>query len=126
MGTSELYSVVEEIEEVVDSLVVHLESADELILFVVLRPRLELDDRLRKRISDALGTALSPRHRPDTVVAVPAIPRTLTGKKLELPVKKILTGTSVRDVVSRDALSDPDSIQPFAEYAESRPRPELV
>jgi acetoacetyl-CoA synthetase len=126
MGTSELYSVVEEIDEVVDSLVVHLESSDELILFVVLRPGLALDDGLRTRIADSLGTALSPRHRPDTVVAVPAIPRTLTGKKLELPVKKILTGTSVGDVVSRDALSDPDSIQPFADYAEARARPQPV
>jgi acetoacetyl-CoA synthetase len=120
MGTSELYSVVEEIEEVVDSLVVHLESSDELILFVVLRPGLDLDDELRMRIAASLGTALSPRHRPDTVVAVPAIPRTLTGKKLELPVKKILTGTPVGDVVSRDALVDPEAIQPFAEYAETR------
>jgi acetoacetyl-CoA synthetase len=120
MGTSELYAVVEEIEEVVDSLVVHLESSDELILFVVLRPGLELNDELQARIAAALRTSLSPRHTPDTIVAVPAVPRTLTGKKLELPVKKILTGTPVGDVVSRDALVDPGSIQPFAEYAETR------
>ena len=120
MGTSELYSVVEEIEEVLDSLVVHLEESDELLLFVVLRPGLELDDELRASIANALRTSLSPRHAPDAVVAVPAIPRTLTGKKLELPVKRILTGTAVTDVVSRDALVDPDSIQPFADYAETR------
>ena len=120
MGTSELYSVVEEIEEVLDSLVVHLEESDELLLFVVLRPGLELDDELRQSIANALRTSLSPRHAPDAVVAVPAIPRTLTGKKLELPVKRILTGTAVTDVVSRDALVDPDSIQPFADYAETR------
>jgi acetoacetyl-CoA synthetase len=120
MGTSELYAVVEEIEEVVDSLVVHLEDSDDLLLFVVLRPGLTLDEELQVRIADALRTALSPRHVPDSIVAVPAIPRTLTGKKLELPVKRILTGAAVAEVASRDALVDPDSIQPFADYAETR------
>ena len=122
LGTSELYSVVEGIEDVLDSLVVHLEDVDELLLFVVLRPSVELDDELRARISGTLRSALSPRHAPDTIVAVPAIPRTLTGKKLELPVKRILTGTAVADVVSRDALVDPTSIEPFAAYASSRAR----
>ena len=120
LGTSELYSVVEEIDEVVDSLVVHLEGSDELLLFVVLRPGLELDDDLRARIAGALRTSLSPRHAPDAIVPVPAIPRTLTGKKLELPVKRILTGAAVSEVASRDALVDPDSIQPFADYARTR------
>ncbi len=120
LGTSELYSVVEEIEEVLDSLVVHLEDSDELLLFVVLRPGVELDDELRVRIAGLIRAALSPRHAPDAIVAVPAIPRTLTGKKLELPVKRILTGTDVREVVSRDALVDPDAIEPFADYARSR------
>ncbi len=120
LGTSELYSVVEEIEEVLDSLVVHLEASDELLLFVVLRPGVELDDALRARIAGDLRNGLSPRHAPDAIVAVPAIPRTLTGKKLELPVKRILTGTDVGDVVSRDALVDPDAIEPFAAYARSR------
>jgi len=120
LGTSELYAVVEEIDEVVDSLVVHLEASDELLLFVVLRSGLELDDELRARIANLLRTSLSPRHAPDSVVAVPAIPRTLTGKKLELPVKRILTGAAVSDVASRDALVDPDSIQPFADYAQTR------
>jgi acetoacetyl-CoA synthetase len=127
MGTSELYSVVEEIDEVVDSLVVHLEGSDELLLFVVLRSGLALDDGLRSRIANALRTSLSPRHVPDSIVAVPAIPRTLTGKKLELPVKRILTGAAVSEVASRDALVDPDSIEPFADYARTRaknsPRP---
>ena len=124
MGTSELYSVVEEFEEVVDSLVVHLEAADDLLLFVVLRDGLELDDGLRKRLTDALRTGLSPRHRPDDIVAVPAIPRTLTGKKLELPVKRILTGSAVGDVVSAGALVDPASIEPFAAYARERANPQ--
>src|SRR5262249_1483529 len=102
------------------SLVVHLEATDELLLFVVLRDGLELDDELKARISDALRNALSPRHRPDDIVAVRAIPRTMTGKKLELPVKQILTGTPVAEVVSRAALVDPAAIEAFADYAVQR------
>jgi acetoacetyl-CoA synthetase len=120
LGTSELYSVIEEIDDVLDSLVVHLEATDELLLFVVLRAGVELDQGLEERMKRDLRTALSPRHAPDAVVAVPAIPRTFTGKKLELPVKRILTGTPVADVVSRDMLVDPASIEPFAEYARAR------
>ena len=120
LGTSELYSVVEELDQVLDSLIVHLEGQDELLLFVVLRPGLELDAELEARIKGALRTSLSPRHAPDTVVAVPAIPRTLTGKKLEVPVKRILTGAKVSEVASSDALVEPSSLEPFAEYAETR------
>ena len=123
LGTSELYSVVEELEEVLDSLIVHLEGQDELLLFVVLRPGVELDDELQARIKKALRTSLSPRHAPDTVVAVPSIPRTLTGKKLEVPVKRILTGAAVADVAASDALVDPASIEPFADYARTRVQP---
>jgi acetoacetyl-CoA synthetase len=120
LGTSELYGVVEEFDEVLDSLVVHLETNDELLLFVVLREGIELDDGLRARLADTLRTSLSPRHRPDEIVAVPAIPRTLTGKKLELPIKRIIGGTPVAEVVSRDALADPGAIEPFAAYARER------
>jgi acetoacetyl-CoA synthetase len=67
-----------------------------------------------------LRTALSPRHVPDTIVAVPSIPRTLTGKKLELPVKRILEGVEAGEVASADALVDPASIEPFVDYARSR------
>jgi acetoacetyl-CoA synthetase len=120
LGTSELYGVVEEFEEVLDSLVVHLEQTDDLLLFVVLRPGIELTDELRGRIADALRSELSPRHRPDDIVAVPSIPRTFTGKKLELPVKRILTGTATEEVVSRDMLIEPDAIEAFADYAATR------
>jgi acetoacetyl-CoA synthetase len=120
LGTSEFYSVLEELDEVLDALVVHLEEADELILFVVLREGLELDDALRARIAGALRDSLSPRHTPDTIVAVPVIPQTLTGKKLELPVKRILTGVPPAEVVSPDALVNPASIEPIVEYARSR------
>jgi acetoacetyl-CoA synthetase len=122
LGTSEFYDVLEELEEVLDSLVVHLEADDELLLFVQLRPGRELDDELRRRIVGALRSALSPRHAPDTIVAVPTIPRTMTGKKLELPVKRILLGAAVTDVVSPDALVDPGSIEPVISYARTRAR----
>jgi acetoacetyl-CoA synthetase len=120
LGTSEFYVVVEELEEVLDSLVVHLDDPDELFLFVALREGVELDDELRARIADLLRTALSPRHVPDEIVAVPAIPRTLTGKKLELPVKRILAGADPAEVVSADALVDPASIDAFVGYARTR------
>jgi acetoacetyl-CoA synthetase len=121
LGTSEFYSVVEEHPEVVDSLVVHLEDPDgglgELVLFVHLDAGQELDDELRSRLASALRAGLSPRHVPDTIAAVPTIPRTLTGKKLELPVKRILQGAPAEQVASRDALADPRAIDAFVEYA---------
>jgi acetoacetyl-CoA synthetase len=124
MGTGEFYEVVEELDEVLDSLVVHLEDreggAGELLLFVVLADGAVLDDDLRGRIARALRGELSPRHVPDTVEAVPAIPRTLTGKKLELPVKRMLLGTDPARVASRDALADPGALDAFADYARSR------
>jgi acetoacetyl-CoA synthetase len=124
LGTGERYAVVEELGEVTDSLIVHLEDSEggagELVLFVQLRPGVELDDELRASIARALRGALSPRHVPDTIEAVPSIPRTLTGKKLELPVKRILQGARRDEVVRRDALSDPGSIDAFVEYADSR------
>jgi acetoacetyl-CoA synthetase len=122
LGTAEFYRVVEELDEVTDSLVVHLEDRaggnGELILYVVTRAG--LDDELTGKIRRALREALSPRHLPDAVVAVPSVPRNLTGKKLELPVKRILLGARPDDVASRDALADPDSLTPFVEHARTR------
>jgi acetoacetyl-CoA synthetase len=121
LGTSEFYSVVEEMPEVTDSLVVHLEDdeggAGELLLFVVLADGADLDDDLRARIGGGLRSELSPRHVPDMIRAVPAIPRTLTGKKLETPVKRILQGVPVEAVASKDALLDPTALDVFAELA---------
>jgi acetoacetyl-CoA synthetase len=124
MGTSELYAVVEELPEVVDSLIVHREDeaggAGELILFVALAGGRELDDDLRSRIAGALRSELSPRHVPDAIVAVPAVPRTMTGKKLEAPVKRILLGARAEEVASADALLDPTAIEAFVAYAAAR------
>jgi len=120
LGTGEFYDVLEELDEVLDSLVVHLEADDELVLFVQLREGVELDDELRARIRNTLRGALSPRHAPDTIVALPSIPRTMTGKKLELPVKRILSGVAVNEVVSADALVDPAAIEPVVAFADER------
>lgn len=116
LGTAELYAVVESLPEVADSLVVHLEARDELVLFLVLA-RPGLDHGLSDRVAAALRSRLSPRHVPDRIVEVPAVPRTLTGKKTEVPVKRILQGEPPEAVVAGGALADPDSLLPFVALA---------
>jgi acetoacetyl-CoA synthetase len=121
LGTAEFYSVVESIDEIVDSLVVHLdENADELLLFVVLADGVELDDALRGRIRSELRAALSPRHVPDQIHDVRAVPRTLSGKKLEVPVKRILTGTPAESAAAKGALANPESLTAFEQLASER------
>ncbi|MGO9499930.1 MAG: acetoacetate--CoA ligase [Solirubrobacteraceae bacterium] len=124
LGTGEFYAVVEDVPEVIDALVVHLEDAGggagELLLFVVPADGAEVDDAVRERIARALRSELSPRHVPDTIVSVPAIPRTLTGKKLEAPVKRILRGESSERVASRDSLLDPAALDAFVTLAAAR------
>jgi acetoacetyl-CoA synthetase len=129
LGTAEFYGVVEELPYIEDSLVLHLEDAGggmgELLLFVALRdgPGFEgtvLDDALRAEIAGALRGALSPRHVPDKIVAVPAIPRNRTGKKLELPAKRLLQGRRFADVASREVLADPTSLDVFVDLAARR------
>jgi acetoacetyl-CoA synthetase len=121
LGTGEFYSVIEELPEITDSLVVHLEDDEggpgELVLFVVLADGCALDDELRGSIARGLRSQLSPRHVPDMIRAVPSIPRTLTGKKLETPVKRILRGEPVDTVASRDSLLDPTALDTFAAIA---------
>ncbi len=121
MGTAEFYSVVEGFEEVADSLVLHLEDAGggpgELWLFVVTSA--DAPD-LERRLGEALRRDLSPRHVPDRVVVVPAIPRTLSGKKLEVPVKRILTGVPVSDALTLASVANPDSLEPFMLLAQQR------
>jgi len=120
MGTSELYRVVEGIPEVLDSMVVDLEYLGRpsyMPLFVVLREGVALDDALKARIKAQIRAALSPRHVPDEIFAIPAIPRTLSGKKMELPIKKILLGAAARQVANPDSMANPQTIEYFEELA---------
>jgi acetoacetyl-CoA synthetase len=114
LGTAEFYAVVEEMPEVADSLVVHLEATDELVLFVVPAPGHHVDEA---RVRAELRAALSPRHVPDRIHEIAAVPRTRTGKKLEVPAKRILLGADPDAVASRDSLVDPAALQPFVELA---------
>ena len=123
MGTSELYSAVEALPEVLDSMVVDLEYLGRdswMPLFVVLRPGHALDDALRGRLSGAIRTALSPRFVPDAIYQVAEIPRTLSGKKQELPIKKLLLGQPLDKVVNRDAMANPGCLDWYAALARER------
>jgi acetoacetyl-CoA synthetase len=124
LGTAEFYSVVEGLPEIADSVVVHLEKPDdpngELLLFVVLADGLQLDETLRRRINGELRAALSPRHVPDEIHQVRAVPRTLSAKKLEVPVKRILTGTPVESAAAKGALANPESLTAFEDLARRR------
>ena len=123
MGTSEFYRVIDALPEIADSLVVDTGSAEgdagKLWLFVVLRTSDALDASLVTRIKGVLRRELSPRHVPDEIRAVPAVPRTLNGKKLEVPVKRILLGHDPEQVASRDTLADPRALDAFIALAAS-------
>jgi acetoacetyl-CoA synthetase len=121
MGTSEIYRVVEDLPEILDSLVVDLEYLGRpsyMPLFVVLAPGVVLDNTLRARIAERIRTALSARYVPNDVFEITEIPRTLSGKKLELPIKKILLGASAEKVANPDSMSNPNTIAYFVEFAE--------
>src|SRR5699024_531499 len=121
MGTGEIYRVVEEFPEVLDSLVVDLEYLGResyMPLFVVLREGVTLDDDLSGRIKAAIRDNLSARHVPNEIVAVPDVPRTLSGKKMELPIKKLLLGQALDKVANPDAMANPESIQVYRDFAD--------
>jgi acetoacetyl-CoA synthetase len=123
MGTAELYRAVEAQPEVLDSLVVDLEYLGResyMPLFVVLREGLVLDDALTRRLREAIRTALSARHVPSEILQVSAIPRTLSGKKMELPVKKLLQGAEPAKVLNRDAMANADCVDWFVAFARGR------
>jgi acetoacetyl-CoA synthetase len=120
VGTAEFYAVVEAMPEVADSVVVHLEDTDELLLFVTLRDGAALDEALVARLREEIRGALSPRHVPDRIAAVPAVPRTLSGKKLEVPVKRILGGMPPDEAASRGSLANPHALDAFAALARER------
>ncbi|MCE2911511.1 MAG: acetoacetate--CoA ligase [Pseudomonadota bacterium] len=123
MGTAELYRAVEALPEVVDSLVVDLEMLGReswMPLFVVLREGLVLDAALDARIRRAIREALSPRHVPSDIHQVAAVPRTLSGKKMELPVKKLLLGAAPEKVLNRDAMANADCVDWYVAFAARR------
>ena len=122
-GTSELYGVVDGIPEIADSLVIGIEEEGGgywMPLFVTLAPGAILDEGLAQRIRSAIRAGLSPRHLPDEIVAVPTIPRTLTGKKMEVPVKRLFLGHAIGSVAAMGAIADPASLTAFADLAAER------
>ena len=122
MGTSELYSAIEALPEVLDSMVVDLEYLGRdsyMPLFVVLRAGTLLDDAMKAKLNNAIKTALSPRFVPNDIFSVAEIPRTLSGKKQELPIKKLLLGAPIEKVVNRDAMANPACLDWYVEFARS-------
>jgi acetoacetyl-CoA synthetase len=117
MGTSEIYSAVEAVPEVLDSLVIDV--GDWMPLFVVVRS--ELTDEVKAHIRSEIRSRCSPRHVPDEIVRIDEVPRTLSGKKLEVPVKKILMGADPAKAASRDSLANPEALDWFVRYASSGP-----
>ena len=123
MGTSEIYAAVEGLPDVLDSMVVDLEYLGRdsyMPLFVVLRPGVTLDNGLKQRIGDAIRQSLSPRFVPDDIQQVPEIPRTLSGKKQELPIKKLLLGQPLEKVVNQEAMANPGCLGWYVEFAARR------
>ena len=120
MGSSEIYRVVEDIPQVLDSLIIGVERAGGayyMPLFVVLQPGVELDDALKTTIRNKIRANLSPHHVPDEIIAIPEVPRTLNGKKLEVPVKKLFMGAPLEKAISVDSMSNPQVMQYFIEFA---------
>jgi acetoacetyl-CoA synthetase len=121
MGTSELYSAVEALPEVMDSMVVDLEYLGKesyMPLFVVLRPGTTLDDALKAKLNNAIKMALSPRFIPNEIFQVAEIPRTLSGKKQELPIKKLMLGQPLEKVVNKDAMANPACLDWYVALAQ--------
>jgi acetoacetyl-CoA synthetase len=124
MGTSEIYRAVLSIDEILDALVVDVPRPGTdgwMPLFVVLREGAELDDELRSEIARRVRERCSPRHVPNEVFRIDEVPRTLSGKVLEVPVKRILMGTPAEEAASRDSLANPRALDYFVEMAASMP-----
>jgi acetoacetyl-CoA synthetase len=123
MGSADIYDAVERLPEVAESLVIGAELPDGgyyLPLFVVLAAGAVLDDDLRSRINDAIRTEVSPRHVPDEIIEAPGVPHTLTGKRIEVPIKRLLQGHPVEGAVNLGALDRPELIDFYAEFARRR------
>jgi acetoacetyl-CoA synthetase len=121
MGTSEIYSAVEEVPEVLDSLIIDLEVLGRqsyMPLFVVMREGVALDDAICQKIKDKIKARLSARQVPDAIFAIDEVPRTLNGKKMEVPIKKILLGQALEKAVTPGSMSNPQSLQFFIRMAQ--------
>ena len=118
IGTAEIYNILNTRKDLKDGLVIHLtnDKQDSLLLFVVAQA--EIDE---KEIRVQLRDQCSPRHVPDHIICVPDIPYTLSGKKVEIPIKRLLMGASIDNVLRLDSLRNPDSIKWFVDYAKSKP-----
>lgn len=123
MGSADIYHAVEDVDGVVESLVLGIEEPDGgywMPLFIVLTDGATLEGALRARINETIRRRVSPRHVPDEIIQVPALPHTRTGKRLEVPVKRMLQGADPDSVVQRTALDDPSLLTPFLEVARRR------
>ncbi|UJL45524.1 acetoacetate--CoA ligase [Virgibacillus sp. NKC19-16] len=121
-GSSEIYNAIEKVPEVLDSLVVDLSGYNHkpyMPLFIVLREGITLSEEIKKSVNIKIRDEVSPRHVPDDIFVIEDIPKTLTGKKMEIPIRKILLGTPVEKAASIDAMSNPGSIDYFVKLAES-------
>lgn len=128
MGTAEIYAAVEALPEVLDALVIELEQGlgeSQLVMFVALQAGAALDQNLRERIAGAIRTSLSPRFIPDEIILAPGVPRTLSGKKQELPIKRLFLGKPIEKVINRDAMANPEVLDWYAAMASQAagPRP---
>lgn len=123
MGTSEIYAAVERLDDVLDSMVIELERGNgesDLVMFLVLREGASLDADLRARIAASIRASLSPRFVPDEIIVAPGIPRTLSGKKQELPIKRLYQGRPIEKIINRDAMANPDVLDWYAAQATAR------
>ncbi|HSG34029.1 MAG TPA: acetoacetate--CoA ligase, partial [Sphingomonadaceae bacterium] len=117
---AEIYSVVEELPEILESIVVDLEYLGResyMPLFVVVRPGVPFDEALKAKIRDRIRAGLSGRHVPSDIFRIEEVPRTLSGKKMELPIKKLLLGHSVAKSANPDSMANPQSLAYFVEFA---------
>ena len=120
MGTADIYAAVEQLPEIAESLVIDLEDGEggsKLLMFVVPRGARMLDQALEVAIASAIRRSLSPRFVPDAFVSAPAIPRTLSGKKQELPIKRLFQGWAIEKVINPDVLKNPEVIPWYLERA---------
>lgn len=123
LGSSDFYDVLETMPEITETLVIGIDLPDDrywLGLFVVPAPGNVLDDALKQKIVTTLRTRLTPRHVPDEILEAPAVPHTLTGKRLEVPIKKLLTGKQLEKAANIASVDDPDALRWYARFAADR------